>query len=125
MSKQLSLGGAVRFGSRASKQAVLNSEVDANLRGQAHEQLKDLVEVSNASKTENLSVAQSVYDAVVGDTWGSAMVPDVVEQHVDRSSKQGHEQTPNLPEYQKEQIVLRRVIEENNEVLKHERGTGL
>ena len=125
MSKQLSLGGAVGFGSRASKQAVLNSEVDADLRGQAHEQLKDLVEVSNASKAENLSVAQSIYDAVVGDTWGSAMVPDVVEQHVDRSSKQGHEQTPNLPEYQKEQIVLRRVVEENNEVLKHERGTGL
>ena len=125
MSKQLSLGGTVRFASRASKQVVLNCEVDADLRGQAHEQLKDLVEVSNASKAENLSVAKSVYDAVVGDTWGSAIVPDVVEQHVDRSSKQGHEQTPDLPEYQKEQIVQRRAVEENNEVLKHERGTGL
>ena len=96
--KQLSLGGTVRFGSRASKRTTLNSKVNADLRGQAHEQLKELVEVSNASKAENLSVAKGVCDAVVGHTWGSSMVPDVVEQHVDRSSKQGHDQTPNLPE---------------------------
>ena len=103
----------------------MNSEVDANLRGQAHEQLKELVEVSNASKAENLSVAQSVYDAVVGDTWGSAMVPDVVEQHVDRSSNQGNDQTPKLPEHQKKQIVQVWVIEENYEVLHLKRGAGL
>ena len=123
--KQLSLSSAVSFGCRASKCAALNSEVDTDLRGQAHEQLKDLVEVSNACEAENNSVAESVDDAVVGDRGGSSVVPDVVEQHVDRSSNQGNDQTPKLPEHQKKQIVQVWVIEENYEVLHLKRGSGL
>ena len=123
--KQLGLSSAVSFGCRASKCAALNSEVDTDLRGQAHEQLKDLVEVSNACEAENNSVAESVDDAVVGDRGGSSVVPDVVEQHVDRSSNQGNDQTPKLPEHQKKQIVQVWVIEENYEVLHLKRGSGL
>ena len=77
----------------------MNSKVDADLRGQAHEQLKDLVEVSNASKAKNLSVAEVVYDALVGNSRSTAMVPDVVEKHVNRASKPGNNQTPKLPEH--------------------------
>ena len=103
----------------------MNKEVDTDLRGQAHEQLKDLVEVSNACEAENNSVAESVGDAVVGDRRSSAVVPDVVEQHVDRSSNQRNDQTPKLPEHQKKQIVRVWVVKEDYEVLQHKRGAGL
>ena len=124
-SKQLILSSAVSLRGSAWKQAVLDSEVDADLRGQAHEQLIDLIEVSDSGEAENNSVAEGVGDAVIGDWGGSAVVPDVLEEHVDGSAKQGYEETPKLPEKEKVEILQRWVIEEYDEVLHHEWGAGL